>query len=67
MLVFHRRNNDAVELTLPTDPAELAKLAGAMIIVTMVDGRRGRIGFEASREITIHRKEVADRIRADAA
>lgn len=66
MLVFSRRRNEEVEITLPTDPEELAKLAGHIIRVRYVETLRGqaRLGFEADRSIDIDRKEVADRIRA---
>lgn len=56
MLVLSRKKNEAV-------------IIGGCIKVVVVELRdlSVRIGVEAPREITVHRKEIADAIAADAA
>lgn len=59
MLVIGRTWNQTVHLTLPTDPVELAQLAGVTIVVTAVEPRQGgcRLGFEAPMSVAITRPD----------
>ena len=58
MLVLSRSPLESIVITLPpsTEPSRVE------VIVVAVRGDRARLGFEASREVTIHRKEVQDEI-----
>lgn len=62
MLVLSRLKNEAVVITIP---------GGQQIRVTLVDVRTGnggkaRLGFEAPRDVIIHRAEVQDRVDTEA-
>lgn len=56
MLVLSRKQGETV----------VVECGGANVEVTVVDvrGDKIRIGFNAPREVVIHRKEVWDKIRA---
>jgi carbon storage regulator CsrA len=62
MLVLCRRPNESVRVKLPSDPAVLAKLAGAEVEISVVEvrGQKVRLGFTAPREISVDRQEVFD-------
>lgn len=63
MLVLTRDVGSKTCLTLPTDPVELAKLAGSRITVTVCATTRSglRLGFEADRSINIARDDAGTR------
>ncbi len=52
MLVLSRRTNEEVEIG-----------DDITVVVLSIQGDRVRLGFNAPREVPIHRKEVADSIR----
>jgi len=56
-------------LILTRRPGETLEIDGGKIEVTVLDikGRQVRIGINAPPDVTIHRKEVAERIRAEEA
>jgi len=65
MLVLTRKWHEEVIVRLPTDPAELAKLAGAAIRVALVEirGDKVRLGFVAAPAIAVNRQEIDDLIQ----
>lgn len=60
MLVLTRKNKESVMVGNPDG-------SGATLKVTVLRCRDGavRLGFESTRQVTIHRLEVWDRIHAD--
>ena len=66
MLVLSRKPEESIVITLPSNPAELLKLAGHIIKVHIAsidqDHVKVRIGIEADRSITVHRSEVQDAV-----
>lgn len=64
MLVLGRRFAESVTLILPSDPEEIARLAGAKISVqvtaTLDRNGRVRLGFDADRAIKIYRSELLE-------
>ncbi|MBM4074645.1 MAG: carbon storage regulator CsrA [Planctomycetes bacterium] len=55
MLVLSRKKNESIVI-------------GETIVVTVVEirGDKVRLGIEAPRDVSVHRKEIADAIAADA-
>lgn len=55
MLVLTMRPNETVVIETPSGERVIVRLVSTL-------GSAGRIGFEASKDIRIHRQEVYDRI-----
>lgn len=61
MLFLSREKNESVLITVPPS------LAPQVIQVTVIEvrGIKARLGFEAEKEVVIHRMEVQQRINAE--
>ncbi len=59
MLVITRREGEEVVIGDPENPIGIVRIAS-------IKGDRVRVAFEFPREISVHRREVADQIIADA-
>lgn len=57
MLVLSRKRNEAIEI------------AGGDVVITVIDirGDKVRLGIEAPKEIDVHRREIAEKIRRESA
>jgi carbon storage regulator len=60
MLVLARKNKESVVIATPDNSHELVR-------VTVIDICEGRVklGFEAERDVPIHREEIWERLRAE--
>lgn len=58
MLVITRREGEEVVIGDPRNPQGIVRIAG-------IKGDRVRIAFEFPREVQVHRREVADQIKAE--
>ena len=59
MLVITRREGEEVVIGDPSDPIGIVRIAS-------IKGDRVRIAFEFPREVSVHRREVAEQIILDA-
>lgn len=59
MLVITRREGEEVVIGNPENPIGVVRIAS-------IKGDRVRVAFEFPREVSVHRREVADQIVADA-
>lgn len=59
MLVITRREGEEVVIGNPNSPLGVVRIAS-------IKGDRVRIAFEFPREVQVHRKEVAEQIKAGA-
>lgn len=60
MLVITRREGEEVVIGDPNNPIGVVRIAS-------IKGDRVRVAFEFPREVSVHRREVAEQILADAA
>lgn len=60
MLVLSRRTEESVVVGAPSDLERMLK-----VTVLQITGRSVRLGFEANKEVPVHRLEVWERIRAN--
>ena len=58
MLVITRREGEEVVIGDPASPLGVVRIAG-------IKGDRVRVAFEFPREVSVHRREVADQIVED--
>ncbi len=58
MLVLSRKTQESVVVGAPSDFERMLK-----VTVLQIAGRSVRLGFEASKEVPVHRFEVWERIR----
>lgn len=58
MLVITRREGEEVVIGDPRNPQGIVRIAG-------IKGDRVRIAFEFPRDVAVHRREVADQIKAE--
>jgi carbon storage regulator len=58
MLVITRREGEEVVIGDPRSPQGVVRIAG-------IKGDRVRIAFEFPREVAVHRREVAEQIKAE--
>ena len=58
MLVITRREGEEVVIGDPHKPLGIVRIAG-------IKGDRVRVAFEFPREIQVHRREVAEQIKAE--
>ncbi len=58
MLVITRREGEEVVIGDPESPLGVVRIAG-------IKGDRVRVAFEFPREVSVHRREVADQIIVD--
>lgn len=61
MLILTRRPREMIDLVIPPSP-EPTKVT--VTILGMI-GNQVRIGFEAPKKVSVHRREVTERIRLE--
>ena len=61
MLVLSRKKSEQVIITVPPS----AETRTVSMMVVEIRGDKVRVGFDADRDITINRKEVADAIERE--
>lgn len=65
MLVLSRRNEEVIEIQFPQEALDVLTPESIIEIhVLEIMRDRVRIGFNAPKEVPVHRREVADQIRA---